>query len=102
MTLRFVAMVAQIGRRVMRKVVQKFFVLVIVMILAFAVGYTEKERARQFGGTSSIKLPCKPKLFILTWKESNLWYATRPMREGEVPETYTFAEDSSWGVMEGT
>lgn len=35
-------------------------------------------------------------------KEFDLWYATRPMREGEIPETTTFQEKSALGIVEGT
>lgn len=70
-------------------------------LLALA-GCTEKQRARSFGGETSVDLRCGQKLFDVTWKESGLWYASRPMREGEQPETYTFQEDSSYGVLEGS
>lgn len=84
----------------MSKFVQMFTALSIILALAL-VGCTEKQRAKQFGGHMTVKLECGQKLFDLTWKEDNLWYATRPMREGEVAETYTFVEDSSWGAFEG-
>jgi hypothetical protein len=65
-------------------------------------GCTEQERARSFGGATSLDLPQGERLVVVTWKESNLWYLTRPMREGETPETYIFRESSSYGAMEGT
>jgi len=63
---------------------------------------TENARAKSSGGTASVALPAKQKLVNVTWKEANLWYLSRPMREDEKPETYTFSEKSSWGVVEGT
>lgn len=63
---------------------------------------TENERARSFGGTTQIALPAGQKLVNATWKESNIWYLTRPMREGEQPERYTFHEDSTYGINQGT
>lgn len=54
------------------------------------------------GGTTTVELPVDHKLFDVTWKKDNLWYATRPMRADETPETYTFKEDSSFGIFEGT
>ena len=36
-----------------------------------------------------------------TWKESGLWYLTRPMRENEKAEIFIFQEDSQYGIMEG-
>ena len=38
-------------------------------------------RAKNFGGKMAIDLPCDQKLFDVTWKEDNLWYAMRPMEE---------------------
>ena len=63
---------------------------------------TQNERAKVFGGTMTVKLPMGQKLTTMTFKEVDLWYATRPMREGEIPETTTFSEKSSWGLVEGT
>ncbi|OGH86992.1 MAG: hypothetical protein A2301_01655 [Candidatus Magasanikbacteria bacterium RIFOXYB2_FULL_40_13] len=59
-------------------------------------------RAKNFGGKMAIDLPCDQKLFDVTWKEDNLWYAMRPMADDEKPETYRFVEESSLGAMEGT
>ena len=82
---------------------KKFVMLALVVILScLALGCTENQRARQWGGESKISLKCDQKLFDVTWKQADLWFATRDMRNGEEPESYTFAEDSSWGVMEGT
>jgi hypothetical protein len=41
------------------------------------------------------------KLVDVTWKESNLWYMTKPMSETDVAERYTFRENSNWGLVEG-
>ena len=38
----------------------------------------------------------------ITWKDSDLWYLTKPMTDDDVAETYTFQEDSKMGVLEGT
>lgn len=58
--------------------------------------------ARKFGGTTEIKLPVGKKLVNVTWKENDIWYLTRDMKDGELAETYRFDEDSNWGVLEGT
>ncbi len=77
--------------------------IVVFLGLAVFVGAcTENVRSRAFGGESSVDLPCGQKLFDVTWKESNLWYVTRPMRNDEQPETYKFSESSNFGVLEGT
>lgn len=57
--------------------------------------------AKNCGGTINIDLPAGEKLSEITWKNSDLWYLTRPMREGEEAETWTFQEKSNYGVMEG-
>ena len=57
---------------------------------------------REYGGTTTIKLEPNQKLEEVTWKESNLWYLTRPMTEDDVAETHTFQESSVFGAMDGT
>jgi hypothetical protein len=63
---------------------------------------TENSRVKNFGGEGTINLPQGHKLVNVTWKENQIWYLSRPMHKGEVPETYKFQEESSWGVVEGT
>ena len=58
--------------------------------------------AKHFGGDYTIELPAGKKLVNITWKDTELWYLTRDMKEGEEAETYTFQEDSTFDVMEGT
>ena len=78
---------------------KKVFVLMLISLLL--VGCTANERAKYYGGTMKIELEAGQKLVDVTWKESSLWYMTREMREGEFPETYTFKEESSFGIVEG-
>lgn len=75
--------------------------LLAILCLIFVTSCTENERARSWGGTANVDIPAGQKLFDVTWKENELWYATRPMREGETPEVYTFQEKSAFGLMEG-
>ena len=77
------------------------FVFLVTMFMVVSVGCTEKGRARTFGGSSTVVLKAGEKLVVATWKETNLWILTRPMRDGEIAETYKFSEDSSWGILEG-
>lgn len=72
------------------------------LVSGLGSGCTENEMARSFGGTMEVDLPCGEKLFDLTWKKDDFWYATRPMRLAEKAETYTFRSKSSFGVYEGT
>ena len=76
--------------------------MVIVTMTILSTSCTQNSRAKNFGGKAELELPAGQKLMEVTWKEDALWYLTRPMREGEVAETYTFQEESSWGVFEGT
>lgn len=75
----------------------------ILIVLAFLLtSCTENGRVRDFGGTSTLDLPPGEKFINATWKRSELWYITRPMRDGEFPERVTFTEKSPLGIMEGT
>jgi len=82
----------------------KIFVvlLVVLFVVASVTGCTENQRAKKYGGSAKIELPKGQKLVTVTWKDENLWYLTRPMKPGEKPETYTFKEESSWGILSGT
>lgn len=79
-----------------------FSVALVIVGIITMVGCTANERAKRYGGTMKIELPAQQKLVVATWKDDHLWYLTRPMRAGEQAEVYTFHEDSSWGVMQGT
>lgn len=65
------------------------------------ISCTGNQRSRLYGGTTEIKLPKNHKLVTVTWKETNIWYLTKPMIESDKPETYHFNEESNWGVVEG-
>lgn len=65
-------------------------------------GCTSQEIAKNYGGTTTINLPANQKLEGISWKDSDLWYLTRPMKPEEEAETHTYAESSTYGVWEGT
>lgn len=71
-------------------------------MLVLLTGCNQNQRAKNFGGTAKIELQKNQKLVTATWKDNNLWILTRPMRESETPENYTFKEESSFGVLQGT
>ena len=79
-----------------------FLFALIITGLAFAIGCTQNQRAKSFGGTATENLPAGQKLVNATWKEDHLWYLTRPMHTNDVAENYTFKESSSWGILQGT
>lgn len=62
---------------------------------------TTNEMARIYGGTQTIDVPCNQKVINVTWKETDIWYLTRPMRSDEIAETFSFKEKSTYGVAEG-
>jgi hypothetical protein len=71
-------------------------------VIAMLGSCTENNRVKNWGGEGTIKLPKGRKLVNVTWKNTQVWYLTRPMTSTDVAETYQFHEESSWGVMEGT
>jgi hypothetical protein len=81
-----------------------FSVILIVgaLFIGLAKSCSSNGMAKNFGGSMEIKLPVNTKLVNVTWKESQLWYVTRPMKKDETPETYTFQEKSTLGILEGT
>jgi hypothetical protein len=77
-------------------------ILSIVAIALLATSCTENSRVKTWGGEGTINLPKGRKLVNVTWKETEIWYLTRPMDTSDVAETYQFHEESSWGMVEGT
>lgn len=58
--------------------------------------------AKHMGGDMTLELEPNQKLEEITWKDDDLWYLTRPMREDEEPEIHTFQQSKDFGVFEGT
>ena len=83
------------------EVVMKAALVVLVAGIMLS-GCTEQARVKSFGGTTAIDLPKGQEFLHATWKETDLWYATRPRVAGEKPDSIRFTESSSYGVMEGT
>ncbi len=63
---------------------------------------TQNQMAKNYGGTQTINLPAGEKLITATWKDDHLWYLSRQMHAGEIPETTTLHEQSSFGIIQGT
>jgi len=80
----------------------KKVILSAIAIIALSTSCTENARVKRFGGEGTINLPQGQKLINVTWKQDEIWYLTRKMRNDEKAETYKFQEESSWGVVEGT
>lgn len=56
--------------------------------------------AKKVGGNATIILPDNQKLQLVTWKNDDMWVLYRPMRADEQAETYTYQEDSKFGLIE--
>lgn len=82
---------------------KKFISIIIGVIALISISScTEQVRTRQWGGEMTIDLPKGQELMMVTWKDDDLFYLTRPMAPDYVPATKTFQESSSWGIMEST
>lgn len=76
----------------------RFVLFFTLLILSGCDNYT----AKNYGGNSTLKLDNCQKLVSMSWKDNSIWYLTRPFKEGEAPETYTYQESSNFGVIQGT
>ena len=80
---------------------KSILVTIMLGIFLLTTACTEQSRVKTFGGEMTIYLEKNEKFVIATWKDTDLWYLTRPMEENEKPTTFKFTEQSSLGVMEG-
>jgi len=74
--------------------------ILLVGLMATSAGC--QQAAKRFGGSITVDLPKDEKLVNVTWKDSSLWYLTRPMTKEDTEQTYKFKEDSNFGILEGT
>jgi len=75
--------------------------MVLVSLVVLGAGCDGNTMAKNFGGTMKVDLEKNQKLVNVTWKGDSLWVLTRDARSGEMPETYTFKEKDSLGLLEG-
>jgi hypothetical protein len=75
--------------------------LLFLLICILTLSCTENIRSKKFGGSMTIQLQPNEKLVNLTWKQSDLWVLTRPMKKEESPEVYKFTEKSGYGILQG-
>ena len=81
----------------MKKVVMQLMAMTAIALS----GCTENKRAKEYGGEMMIEVPKDRKVVTATWKDSQLWYLTRPRKQGERAETWVLQEKSNFGWMEG-
>lgn len=79
----------------------KFLSAALLMLVLSLSSCTDNIRAKAWGGSMAIKVPKGNKVTNITWKNGDLWYSFRPFVDGESPQTQTFVEESTWGVLEG-
>lgn len=80
--------------------------IILIVALFGLIGCTDNVRTSMYGGTETINLKPGQRLENITWKSINnapasLWILTRERRVGEFPETHTFYEKSSLGLIQG-
>lgn len=80
---------------------KKLLGIVLGICVMFSLTSCTQAATKTWGGSMELQLPAGQKLEEITWKDSSLWYLTRPMREGETAETHTFHESADLG-FEGT
>ena len=72
--------------------------IVVLMLIGIAVSCAGCQyTAKKWGGTVNLTLNPGEKLEEITWKDDDLWYLTRPMRDGEHAETHEFNQSSDIG-----
>lgn len=79
----------------MKKSIFKVAILATLVLGLFAC--TDNQRARNFGGTETIKIEPQEKFINITWKQDNLWVIVQDTVTG----TYYAKEKSSFGLMQG-
>lgn len=80
---------------------KKILSVILIIILVISLCGCQAA-ARNLGGDVTIELEPNQKLEMITWKNSDLWYLTRPMTANDVAETHVFQESSIFGIVEGT
>ena len=81
----------------MKKIIGFLMVIVTVMLMSC----TQNQRVKHFGGTGNVDVEPGYKVVNVTWKDSDLWVLVKQMSPTDVPETYTFYEKSTWGLLNG-
>jgi hypothetical protein len=76
-------------------------ILTIALLSILVVSCTDNSRVRYWGGEAELKLPKGYKLINVTWKDGEIWYLTKPMKESDSAEIYHFQEKSGFGLSEG-
>ena len=76
-------------------------IIVIAAVAALLLAGCGNFAAKSLGGTVHVSVDKGQKVINASWKDSNLWILTRPMKPGEGPEIYRYIERSNYGVIRG-
>lgn len=71
--------------------------ILLSLIVVALMSCTDNQRARNFGGTETIKLETNEEFINITWKQDNLWIIVKDKNTGK----FYAREKSSFGVMQG-
>ena len=80
----------------------KKIIILLITISICLCSCNEQIRTRVYGGEMTINLPAGQELMMVTWKDNDLFYLTRPMASDYVPVTKVFQERSPLGVIRTT
>lgn len=78
------------------------FPLILVSILAFALTGCDQVLVRSGFSNMTINLPCGHKYVNASWKEAEIWYATRPANPGETFVTVTYKQQTPVNILSGS
>ena len=76
--------------------------LIALIVAAGLAGCTANQMAREFGGTMTVRIPADQQFVDVPWKETTLWYITKPRELNHAATRYAFKADSAFGIFEGT
>ena len=76
--------------------------VIVTAITGLLVGCGSNFMTKNLGGSMTVRLEPNQKLVNATWKDDNLWYLTRPMREDDYAEVSVFQQKSEFGLFEGS
>ena len=71
--------------------------ILLSLVVVALMSCTDNQRARNFGGTETIKLEPNEEFINITWKQDNLWIIVKDKNTGK----FYAREKSSFGVMQG-
>lgn len=75
---------------------------VALVLLSLSFAGCQQSCARSWGGSANVDVEPGRKMVGASWKgDGELWYLTRPAREGETAEDIVYQQSKSSGLFEG-